>query len=117
MLGTVETFLVEPPRWLVQNQASWMMYGAHTEQASSLPKGTTLMCQNSDCHIGGFYREATIFTTQYHPEMTAQFIEALVGELEPTISEQVYTKAAISLTQESNRRLFATWVVAFFESA
>ena len=92
------------------------MYAAHSEQVSELPEGATLLCQNEQCAIGGFAVGNTVFTTQYHPEMTDEFIEALVVELKDYVEPEVTQRARESLSVKSDRALFAGWICQFFEA-
>jgi len=118
--GTVKTNVVNRPDWM-QNDSDrsvehWAMYAAHAEQVSALPEGATLLCQNDQCAIGGFAIGNKIFTTQYHPEMTDEFIEALVVELKDVVGPEVTQRASDSLSTRSDRALFASWICQFFEA-
>lgn len=118
--GTVKTNLVNTPDWMrdADDKAvkHWSMYAAHLEQVSTLPKDAALLCQNEQCAIGGFAIGNTVFTTQYHPEMTDEFIEALVVELKDYVGPEVTQRANTSLSIKSDRALFANWIGAFFEA-
>lgn len=118
--GTVKTNVVNTPDWMQgpEDKAvkQWAMYAAHSEQVSELPKGAALLCQNEQCAIGGFAIGNTIFTTQYHPEMTDEFIEALVVELKDYVGPEVTRRASDSLSIQSDRALFANWIGDFFQA-
>lgn len=120
VLGTATTNWVNSPAWMqdASDQAAqqWAMYAAHAEQVSTLPEGATLLCQNKQCAIGGFAIGNTVFTTQYHPEMTDEFIEALVVEIKDTVGPEVAQQASDSLATKSDRALFAEWMARFFEA-
>jgi hypothetical protein len=92
------------------------MYAAHAEQVLELPEGATLLCQNEQCAIGGFAIGNSVFTSQYHPEMTDEFIEALVVELKDYVGPEVTLRARDSLSIKSDRALFARWICQFFEA-
>lgn len=118
--GKIMTHVVNRPDWMQdasdQSVEQWAMYAAHTEQVSGLPEGATLLCQNEQCAIGGFAIGNTVFTTQYHPEITDEFIEALVVELKDYVGPEVTQRASDSLGTKSDRALFAGWICQFFEA-
>ena len=120
-LGTVSTHAVNRPPWMQQTDdiaiEQWSMYAAHTEQVATLPDGATLLCRNDQCAVGGFAIGNTVFTTQYHPEMTAEFIAALVIEIRDIVGPEVTQRANDSLSIKSDRTLFADWICQFFEAA
>ncbi len=118
--GTVHTHVVNQPNWMQDDSdraiKQWAMYAAHSEQVAELPPGATLLCQNAQCAIGGFGMGNTVFTTQYHPEITAEFIAALVVEIKDYVGTEVAQCAGDSLVTPSDRPLFADWICQFFEA-
>ena len=118
--GTVKTNRVSTPDWMQAAPDTeieqWAIYAAHAEQVSRLPNNARLLCQNDQCEIGGFAIGNTVFTTQYHPEMTDEFIEALVVEIKDVVGPEVAQRAADSIDTKSDRALFAGWIAQFFEA-
>ena len=120
VLGTAKTNWVSSPDWMKDAEdrqvEQWAMYAAHAEQVATLPKDATLLCQNEQCAIGGFAIGNLVFTTQYHPEMTDEFIDALLVELKDYVGPEVTQRATDSLATRSDRTLFANWIGEFFEA-
>jgi hypothetical protein len=57
-----------------------------------------------------------IFTIQHHPEMTHDFISALVEVLDAYVGRDVTENARRELnSRRADRKQFAQWVVQFFE--
>lgn len=93
------------------------IYAAHKEQVQDLPAGARVVAQTSNCKIAGFAIDRHILTTQYHPEMTKDFIAALLDAFAPEIGPDVTSRAARTLDIEPDIRFLAEWIARFFENA
>ena len=82
------------------------MRGATTRRSPSGRPGCPAAC----------YRIGTsVFATQYHPEMTPEFLAALVEEFAPHFTPEVGETARQSLAPGTEGPRFAEWVARFFE--
>lgn len=91
------------------------LYAAHKEQVLRLPAGAVVVGGNADCPVGSFAIGRGVLTTQYHPEMTPEFIAALVQELRGQLPDAVVDRAAQSLDSVADRAAIAARIVQFFE--
>ena len=92
------------------------LYASHIEQVSQLPKGARRIASSEGCENAGFILGDHIFTIQHHPEMTHDFISALVDELEDYVGYDVTKHARTELsTRRTDREKFAQWVAQFIE--
>jgi GMP synthase-like glutamine amidotransferase len=112
VLGTVETELVSDRKPRKLN-----LYAAHKEQVTQLPKGAKIAAKTQGCPIAGFMIGNTVLTSQYHPEMTPDFIDALLEEMRNEISEDVINPAAASLSTIADRNEITEVITSFFERA
>ena len=103
--------------WMQPTQSSLNLYSAHTEQVIEPPNGTTIIGTSANCHNAAYVIDRHIMTTQYHPEMSLDFISNLVEHLQPNIPKDVFTTAHKQLTQPCHRALFARWMVTFLEQS
>jgi hypothetical protein len=87
---------------------------AHEEQVVALPEGAEVVLANEGCKFGGFRIEGHVFTSQYHPEITPDFMAALIDELAEVKPPEIICAARESLDQEPENTRFAKWIVAFF---
>jgi hypothetical protein len=92
-------------------------YGAHIEQVTRLPEGARVLIGSAACPAGGFSIGNRVYTTQNHPEMTPDFIAALVEEYAEKLPADVIEKARASLSEEADYREFAESIARFFEQA
>lgn len=117
VLGNVETDVIARPSWMVGAPPRFRIAAAHAEQVTTLPNGARVLTVSDGCLIGGFAIGNHVFTTEYHPEMTPDFIAALTEALARKLPPEVIDRARASLNQSADRALFAQWIVGFFEQA
>ncbi|TNF59798.1 MAG: type 1 glutamine amidotransferase [Rhodobacteraceae bacterium] len=115
--GLTHSRLTHRAPWMSDLPDPLRLYGSHVEQVTRLPEGTWPVASSEDCPIAGFVKEARIFTTQHHPEMTPGFIAALTDEMADYLGPDVTARARASLGEPADSLAFATSVARFFEAA
>ena len=93
------------------------LYAAHREQVLVVPVGAVVLGGNADCAVGSFGIGGRVLTTQYHPEMTHDFMTALVAEYAGKLPADVAARAQASLGVAADRDVIAARMVRFFEEA
>jgi GMP synthase-like glutamine amidotransferase len=116
VLGTAETEVVAPAPWM-EPVARFRLAAAHGEQVTALPPGAEVVGRTEGCPAACYRVGSRVFATQYHPEMTPEFLEALVEEFAPQFSAEVGEAARASLAQGTEGPRFAEWIARFFEAA
>lgn len=91
------------------------LYAAHREQVTALPPGARPLGKAEGCPVAGFAIGRHVLTTQYHPEMTPDFIAALVDHLDGTLPPEVIARARASLTAPADD--IAADIAGFFDRA
>lgn len=91
------------------------LYGSHIEQVASAPPNTTITFCGPGLPIAGFAQGRHLYTIQHHPEMTHEFIAALVEEYAETVGPHITEQARASLVGQADRALFAGEIARFFE--
>ena len=82
----------------------------------AIAHGACRIASSEGCENAGFILGDHIFTIQHHPEMTHDFISALVDELEDYVGYDVTKHARTELsTRRADREQFAQWVAQFIE--
>ncbi|MCI2397830.1 type 1 glutamine amidotransferase [Aliiroseovarius subalbicans] len=115
VFGSTETHVHAPAPWM--HPGPLRQYAAHVEQVTQLPNGATITMENADCPIGGFVIGDHVFTTQYHPEMSTDFIAALIEELADQKPPEVIAHARASLPSGADNQRFAGWIMDFLRRA
>lgn len=93
------------------------LYAAHKEQVTVLPSRAHILSKSAQCPVGAFAIGDHVFTTQYHPEMTPVFIDALIEEMADELGQPVTDRARETLRSQAETARFAGWLVGFFEHA
>lgn len=115
VFGTTETRVHAPAPWM--EAGPLRQYAAHVEQVTRLPKGAEVVMGNAACPIGGFVIGEGVFTTQYHPEMTHEFVTALIAEYAAKLPADVAARAQASLSDTADNDRVARWIMEFFRRA
>ena len=115
VFGTVISNNTSDCSWTDQLPDEFPLYAAHLEQVTILPEGAKRVAQSAACLNAGYIIGDTVYTTQYHPEMTPLFIEALTLHLSNKFDPEVIKAAQDSLKSNVDRNVFAETVAQFFE--
>ena len=109
VLGRIET--------VVDGLGPIALYAAHSEQVTRLPPGAAVAGTTTGCPIAAFTLGSHVLTTQYHPEMTLDFVAALIDALSVEFPADVVARSRASLTKPAEGSRMAAAVAAFFEAA
>lgn len=93
------------------------LYAAHKEQVLDLPAGAEIVARTDGCEIAGFSIGAHVLTTQYHPEMTGNFMSALIAEFADTLGWDIADRARGTMAQNTDMDALAEWIAQFYEGA
>lgn len=94
------------------------LYASHIQQVLRVPESAHVTGGNADCPVGSFAVGDHILTTQYHPEMTHDFITALVEEYADDLPAPVVTRARADLAaNRADSARIAERIARFFEAA
>ena len=115
VLGTVISENITDVPWAGQLPDMFPLYAAHSEQVTGLPDGAIVVAKSTTCPNAGYVIGKSTYTTQYHPEMTPHFIEALTLHLSNKFDSDVIKAAQVSLITKVDRNVFAESVAQFFE--
>jgi GMP synthase-like glutamine amidotransferase len=116
VLGTAETEVTSPAPWM-DPVPRFRLAAAHGEQVTVLPSGAEVIGRTQGCPTACYRIRDRVFATQYHPEMTPDFLAALVEEFAPQMPFDVGKAARISLAPGTEGPRFADWIARFFEQA
>jgi len=117
VFGLTKADIVDPAPWMQPLGGKLAQYGAHIEQVTRLPQGARVLIGSAACPAGGFAIDERVYTTQNHPEMTPDFIAALVEEYAEKLPGDVIENARASLADKADYREFAESIARFFEQA
>jgi len=114
-LGTAPTQFSAFAPWMTPKHDQLRLFAAHNEQVTALPAGAEILGGNATCPIGAYRIGSRIFATEYHPEMTPDFMAALIDHLGPSLDPQTLAAARASAPLATDGSIFAGWIVNFLE--
>lgn len=114
-LGTAPTHWHQAGAWMQPAQTLTTLMAAHTEQVTRMPEQARCLGGSDFCPIGAMQIGQHIWTTQYHPEMPLNFMQALLLHLAEQLDAASLQQAQASLATPADAPLFARWMVQFFE--
>lgn len=114
VMGRVETDLVRPWDGGAERLS---LYAAHKEQVLDLPPGAAVLGRTEGCPLAAFGIGRHVWTTQYHPEMTPDFVADLVREYAGALPGPVVAQARASLDRPADAGRIASLIAQFFETA
>jgi GMP synthase-like glutamine amidotransferase len=117
VFGLTKADVVDPAPWMEPLGEGLAQYGAHIEQVTELPECARVLIGSAACPASGFAIADRVYTTQNHPEMSPDFIAALVEEYAEKLPSGVIEAARASLAEKADYREFAESIARFFEQA
>jgi GMP synthase-like glutamine amidotransferase len=108
IMGTVHTQLED-------EAAPVAAYAAHKEQVTRLPQGARVVAISPACPVAGFAIGNGVRTTQYHPEMTPDFIAALTDEMADELGADRVQDIKASLALQPDMPAWAARIAEFLE--
>ncbi len=118
-LGTCSTEYWTRMSWNPDGVTHVNLFSAHSEHVSELPDRAVACGRSSSTPYASFVVENHVLTTQYHPEMTFQFMDELIDYMAENgnISPELRTQAKQSIQLPNEGTVFASLMVNFFEHA
>jgi GMP synthase-like glutamine amidotransferase len=113
--GIAETHFDHAEKWMEPKLKTISLYAAHSEQVTVLPKGAEVLGGSDFCPLGSYKIGNHIFTTEYHPEMTREFVLELSHAFEKYVGKEVAEKARAQFKSPAQGKVFAEWMVKFLD--
>lgn len=117
VLGRYETVNHNPAPWMVGATSVMALHAAHKEQVLVPPPGAEIHAGTEDVPHGHMSVGRRVFSTQYHPELSHDFMHGLLDFMADDLPPDVHDRSRSSLGGTVHDRQMATWIKAFFEQA
>lgn len=102
--------------WLKDHSTQFKLLVSHQDQVMVLPKHATLLASNPFCPNAAYFIEDKVLCFQGHPEFTPDYAKALMDSRKAVIGETVYSQAITSLSNATDHRAVARWMLDFVAS-
>ena len=116
--GVAETRFLASEDWMSPRRSAIRLHAMHSEQVVRLPAGARIVGTSEDCPAAAYAIGGSIFATQYHPELPAEFMRALIDRVRGRLLSPAEAARALEQIDEgADGDGFAAWIARFFESA
>ncbi|MFM7531774.1 MAG: type 1 glutamine amidotransferase [Rubrivivax sp.] len=116
-LGVAQTTLVAQEPWMDPPLARLSLFAAHEDQVQQPPPGARVLGSSAHCPVGAYAIGQHVLCTQYHPELTREFMRDLLASFGHKFDAQVVAQANSEIEQPVDASLFMQWVARFIEAA
>jgi GMP synthase-like glutamine amidotransferase len=117
VLGRYETVNHTPAPWMANAPPRMALHAAHKEQVLVPPPGAMIHGGTENVPHGHMSVGRRVFSTQYHPELTHDFMHGLLDHMDDALPPEVLSGARDSLQGAVHDRQMAQWIKLFFEQA
>ena len=117
MFGLTGSQIVARRDWTEHLDDQIFQFSANCEQVTKAPDGAKIIATSAACPIACLAIGNDVFTTQHHPEMTLEFMAALIDEYGDELGPDVTDAARASLSRQPCTEAFAQSIIQFFEAA
>lgn len=116
-LGVADTALAAHEPWMDPPLPRLSLFAAHEDQVQQTPPGARVLGGNDFCPVGAYAIGRHVLCTQYHPELTREFMRDLLASFGHKFDAQVVAGATTEIEQPVDAALFMQWVARFIEAA
>lgn len=115
-VGVRDIEVVGKKPWMDPPLDRLSLIGSHRDQVTRLPDDAELLFTAEYCPIAGFAVGERAWTSQVHPEFTAELADHLLADRIELIGAERVTQARASLTRPTSSREVSSWMGKFFVS-
>ena len=114
-LGVAGTDVAPFERWMQPAKPHLNLFAAHNEQVLTAPAQARVLSRSDFCPVGSFAVGQHFFTSQYHPEISRQFMGDLLDFLDGKLDAALISKARSQVNDALDDELLFAWIVQFLE--
>ena len=114
-IGTAVTHYTALLPFMQPPQSQLNLFAAHQEQVLRPPPGARVVGGDRFAPAAALALGEHIFTSQYHPELSREFMRALLQEYAHEWPASLVDQARVQLEEPVDAALFMRWVVQFLE--
>lgn len=116
-IGTAPTTYTDPQPWMQPPQPTVVLHAAHEEQVLQPPPQARVIGGDAHAPVGALAVGRHVFTTQYHPELSREFMAAALDAFAPLWTPEQIARARQQIAGPVDDALFMRWLAQFFEQA
>jgi GMP synthase-like glutamine amidotransferase len=116
-IGTAPTRYALRRPWMRPAQDEITLFAAHQEQVLQPPAEATVVGGDSFAPCGALQVGHHMMSTQYHPELTREFMRELLKCFAESWTPELVERARQQIEQHVDSDLFMSWTARFIEQA
>ena len=109
-----QIILTEP--WMEPDLEQFSILSFHKDQVTKLPENAVLIAQNDFCPYSAYYIGEWLISFQGHPELTKDYVRALLYHRENILGLEVLKKGIKSLEQQIQPLTIVKWILNFIHN-
>ena len=109
-----QKILTEP--WMVPNLEQFSILSFHKDQVTKLPEGAEFFAENDFCPYSAYYIGEWLISFQGHPELTKDYVRALLHHRENILGQKGLESGLKSLEQQIQPKIIAKWILNFIDN-
>ena len=109
-----QKILTEP--WMEPDLEQFSILSFHKDQVTKLPEGAVLIAENDFCPYSAYYIGEWLISFQGHPELTKDYVRALLHHRENILGQEVLESGLKSLEQQIQPKIIAKWILNFIHN-
>ena len=106
-----QKILTEP--WMEPDLEQFSILSFHKDQVTKLPKDAVLIAENDFCPYSAYYIGEWLISFQGHPELTKDYIRALLFHRKNILGKEVLKIGLESLEKQIQPQIIAKWILNF----
>ena len=88
----------------------------HKDQVTQLPESAVLIAESDFCPYSAYYIGDWLISFQGHPELTKDYVRALLHQREHILGQEVLESGINSLEQQIQPQIIAKWILNFLHN-
>ena len=109
-----QKILTEP--WMEPDLEQFSILSFHKDQVTQLPEGAVLIAESDFCPYSAYYIGEWLISFQGHPELTKEYVRALLHQRENILGQEVLESGIKSLEQQIQPQIIAKWILNFLHN-
>ena len=103
-------------RWMEPDLEQFSILSFHKDQVTKLPESSVLIAEIYFCPYSAYYIGEWLISFQGHPELTKDYVRALLHHRENILGQEVLESGLKSLEQQIQPKIIAKWILNFFNN-
>ena len=102
--------------WMEPDLDQFSILSFHKDQVTQLPQDAVLIAENDFCPYSAYYIGKWLISFQGHPELTKDYVRALLYHRENILGQEVLENGIKSLEQQIQPKIIAKWILNFMHN-